>query len=181
MKFPIVGIGLVMTLWCYRSLAEQHQHEAHVHGEATLNLVIDNNELLFELESPAANVLGFEHAAENKAERQQWAKTQKLLSDHATLISLDHNHCRLISADIDLPYSDDHDEHSDGHHSDHSEIRAEYRLSCDKDDNISQISVNLFHHFPALEKLNVMWIKENKQGAITLSANTNTKKIELPE
>ena len=57
-----------------------HQHEqgsaaeTHLHGHAELTLVTEENSLAINLESPAVNIVGFEHKAtsdqQQKAERQ---------------------------------------------------------------------------------------------------------------
>ena len=49
----------------WQASAASRQLDAHEHGNARLNLAIDNGMLLLELESPAINMLGFEHAPEN--------------------------------------------------------------------------------------------------------------------
>lgn len=179
------------TLLVSTVMAETHSHDAHVHGEATLNLVIDGNQLLLELSSPAANLLGFEHVPQNQAQKQQLKKTRSLLSDVDSLVALTNASCQLISADIDLPYADlkndppddahtDHDNHhghSDNHHStgttEHSEIHAQYHLNCPAEKAIEQLTIPLFQHFPGLEKLEVMWINGNRQGIRHLTPDSS--------
>ena len=183
-----IGISTA-TLFASIVMAETHSHDAHVHGEATLNLVIDGNELLLELESPAANLLGFEHAPQNQAQKQQLKKTQSLLSNVDSLVELSDLNCQLVSAEIEMPYadhkSDHHDSHDghqnkhDDHHkkhqdteaAEHSEIHAQYSLNCQTTKQVEQLNIPLFQHFPGLEKLQVMWINGNQQGVSRLTAN----------
>ena len=178
---------LTATLLASTVMAETHSYEAHVHGEATLNLVIDGNELLLELESPAANLLGFEHAPQNQAQKQQLKKTQSLLSEVDSLVELSSLNCQLVSAEIDMPYADHksdhhdshdhHDDHHEQHHdteaAEHSEIHAQYSLNCPAGKPIEQLTLPLFQHFPGLEKLQVMWINGNQQGVSRLTANNS--------
>jgi Protein of unknown function (DUF2796) len=42
--------------------AEHREHGPHVHGVAQLNVALDGNVLWIELNSPAMNIVGFEHA-----------------------------------------------------------------------------------------------------------------------
>ena len=50
---------------------EQHrEHEAHEHGHGTLDIVVEGEELAIELRIPAVNVVGFEHAPRDEAERE---------------------------------------------------------------------------------------------------------------
>ena len=183
-----IGISTA-TLFASIVMAETHSHDAHVHGEATLNLVIDGNEFLLELESPAANLLGFEHAPQNQAQKQQLKKTQSLLSNVDSLVELGGLNCQLVSAEIEMPYADHksdhhdshdghqnkHDDHHKKHHdteaAEHSEIHAQYSLNCQTPKQIEQLNIPLFQHFPGLEKLQVMWINGNQQGVSRLTAN----------
>lgn len=178
---------LTATLLANPVMAETHSHDAHVHGEATLNLVIDGNELLLELDSPAANLLGFEHAPQNQAQKQQLKKTQSLLSEVDSLVELSNLNCQLVSAEIDMPFADHksdhhdshdhHDDHHKKHHdteaAEHSEIHAQYSLNCPPGKPIEQLTLSLFQHFSGLEKLQVMWINGNLQGVSRLTANNS--------
>ena len=54
---------------------DDHDHDhahgtlgAHEHGVAKLNVVLDDNTLELELDSPAMNLVGFEHAASSDAD-----------------------------------------------------------------------------------------------------------------
>ena len=186
MKFSVLTSALLTLSVATPLRAAADTHQTHVHGEATLNLVLDGNQLLLELVSPAANLLGFEHAPQNQAQKQQLKKTRSLLSDVDSLVALTNASCQLISANIDMPYADlkndppddahtdhgDHHGHRDDHHekhhnaeaTKHSEIQAQYHLNCDPEKPIEQLIIPLFQHFPGLEKLQVRWINGNQQG-----------------
>lgn len=45
------------------------QHAAHVHGEAHLSIAAAEGELYIEFESPAANMVGFEHPPQSQKEK----------------------------------------------------------------------------------------------------------------
>ncbi|MCF7994732.1 MAG: DUF2796 domain-containing protein, partial [Chromatiaceae bacterium] len=45
------------------------QQGAHVHGVGQLNVAVDGSALLVELISPAMDLVGFEHAPRNEAQR----------------------------------------------------------------------------------------------------------------
>ena len=46
-------------------------HDAHEHGVAHLDLVVDGREVEIELETPLANVLSFEHAPQTDAQKKE--------------------------------------------------------------------------------------------------------------
>jgi len=45
-------------------------HEAHVHGVGQLDVALDGNTLSLHLDSPLANLVGFEHAANSAKDKQ---------------------------------------------------------------------------------------------------------------
>jgi len=49
---------------------ESHSHGAHEHGHGHLNLVVDGDQLMIELQAPAADLVGFEHAAKSEKRRR---------------------------------------------------------------------------------------------------------------
>ena len=57
---------------------DHEQHSAHVHGHAKLFVVLEGNVLELLFESPAINLLGFEHKPESD---QQSAKFDQVLSE----------------------------------------------------------------------------------------------------
>ena len=66
-----------------------HEHDehasldAHEHGSASLNIALEGNSLELELDSPAMNLLGFEHAAHSTADRAKLASVKRLLESLA--------------------------------------------------------------------------------------------------
>ena len=67
---------------------DDHDHDhahgslgAHEHGVAKLNAVLDGNTLELELDSPAMNIVGFEHVASNDADKAKVAAARQQLAD----------------------------------------------------------------------------------------------------
>ena len=64
--------------------ADEHDHEhehgslgAHEHGVGRLNAVLDGQALELEFDSPAMNLVGFEHKAQSSRLRDQHPGTQQ--------------------------------------------------------------------------------------------------------
>jgi hypothetical protein len=105
----------------------------HVHGEANLFIAMEKGTVLVELESPADNILGFEHAPSTDQQKSLLATQFKKLEDYTSLISLNKGECKQTSVDIESPFEaedhhdghdhgkHDHDEHKHGHHDDHKD------------------------------------------------------------
>ncbi len=117
----------------------------HVHGEAELFIALQDNKVLLELETPAANILGFEHKPSNKKEHQKLKNSLELLATHTSLVALKKGSCKQVSSDIESPYeiqNDDKHEHDDEHHSEHKhhdshddEHHAEHKHHDSHDDD----------------------------------------------
>ncbi|WP_373187978.1 DUF2796 domain-containing protein [Halopseudomonas sp.] len=163
---------------------------AHEHGVATLNLVLDGEHLVFELESPAANIVGFEHmpASEKDLATAKQAR-QRLTKADALFAFPGAAACTLEDAEVESPLfaaakeqSHDHDEaHRNDHHkaheehhdhaqddhaeheSAHSDIHAHFRFVCENPGALQQIEVKLFEVFPYTEKLLLQAITPNGQ------------------
>ncbi len=166
---------------------EHHDHgnqSAHVHGLASLTLAIENNELEIELNSPAVDLVGFEHRANSLEEKSMVEKTEALLHSPEKIFSFKGSKCKAKEINIDTSdvtaiknkhhAHDEHEHHdSDRHNQDHSEVTAHYHFSCDKTNNLTTVVVNLFEHFPTLENINSMWVTEIQQGAAMLNKDKN--------
>ncbi|MGB5832893.1 MAG: DUF2796 domain-containing protein [Thiohalocapsa sp.] len=76
---------------------------AHVHGIAKMNLAVDGSALLIELDSPAANIIGFEHPPRTEEEHKAVARGEQLLIDAERLfVPSPAAECRLTKADVRL-------------------------------------------------------------------------------
>lgn len=89
----------------------------HVHGEAELYFAIQGSQVLIELETPADNLLGFEHEPETKAQHQLLDTVLHELEDYRNLVTINDSSCKQLSDKIDSPFKSAHKEH--GHHKEH--------------------------------------------------------------
>ena len=90
--------------------------DAHQHGAAELNMVVQLPEVMVELVTPAANLVGFEHMPQNAQQRQLVEQAKQQLEQPAITL-LGAQGCKLVAQDADwgaMAKSDyDHDEHHD--------------------------------------------------------------------
>jgi hypothetical protein len=105
---------------------EQHrEHEAHEHGHGTLDIVLEGEELLIELRIPAVNVVGFEHAPRDEAEREAVRKALVPFGDaESVLVMPAEAECESEEAVAEIwsmAGEDDHegDGHGDGEGHEH--------------------------------------------------------------
>jgi ABC-type Zn2+ transport system substrate-binding protein/surface adhesin len=178
---------------------EDHDHEhgsldAHEHGVGRLNAVLDGQALELELDSPAMNLVGFEHVATSAADKAKVAAARKQLENPLTLFNLPKAAgCVVSSQELNSPlFGDkpeaDHDEDdhaTDGkgaaaheHHHDHSEIHAHYRFTCATPTALGNLDLSqVFKTFPATQKIQVQLIGPSGQQGVDATATAATLKF----
>lgn len=162
--------------------ANEHTHEhdhdehasldAHEHGSASLNIALEGNNLELELDSPAMNLLGFEHAAHSSADRAKLASVKRLLEQPQQLFTLPTAaNCQIAGSELHSPLFESEHEHDKqaGEH-EHSDIEAHYQFSCANPQALYSVSLaGLFKQFSGLEKLQVQLISATAQSGKTLT------------
>jgi hypothetical protein len=179
-------------------LADEHrQYGAHEHGVGELDIAQEGAALQIELDSPAVNIVGFEHTPKTEVDHETLEKALARLEDGAGLFRFpDAAGCRLVDADIATPLQDDEDgedehhagdparqearehaeehhahEHSHGHEDEtHADINATWRFSCAHPEALDRVGVQLFDAFPMTERLRVQFITGKHQGVAELTA-----------
>lgn len=91
---------------------------AHQHGAAQLQLAIEGNRVDLLLQSPAYNLLGFEHSPENEAQRAQVASLIEWM-ESTPLVQTGNAGCQLDSATLVAGGPGHSGHHGNGGHSDH--------------------------------------------------------------
>jgi hypothetical protein len=83
---------------------EFEQHPPHEHGKVTINAAVDGNQLVIELDSPAVNVVGFEHEPRNDSEHAAVSAAAKLLGNGRGLFTFPKEaRCQFEKVDIKTP------------------------------------------------------------------------------
>lgn len=172
--------------------ADEHDHEhdslgAHEHGVGRVNAALDGQTLELELESPAMNLVGFEHAATSDADKTKVAAARAQLEKPLALFNLPKAAgCVVAMQELESPLfgdkpdaDDDHDEDTKGeHHHDHSEIHAHYHFTCATPGALQTLDLtNLFNTFPATQKIQVQLIGPSGQQGVEVTAKAATLKF----
>jgi hypothetical protein len=163
-----------------------HQQEAHQHGIAEVTLAIEGDNVDMGLESPAANIVGFEHIASTLEQRGLINQAKTVLESPDKLFSFLGTRCELRSSAIDvssLLEGEEHEPEEIGHkhsghdesgHESHSEVSANYRFYCQQGSRLTAITLNFFEHFPGIETLHVVWVTDSIQGSAELTTASHT-------
>ena len=164
------------------AMAGDHDHDhdsldKHEHGASSINIALEGNKLEIELESPAMNIVGFEHAAKSAQDKATLASARAQLENPLTLFALPAAaQCVVAKVEVESPLfgNDDHDHDHHGHGDEaHSDIDADYELTCRKPEALDALSLApLFKAFPGTTKIAVQLIGPNgQQGAELTAAN----------
>ena len=177
---------------------EHREHEAHEHGRGMLDIVAEGEELVVEFRIPAANVVGFEHAPRDDAEREAVRKAAETFRNPASVLVLpaeaeceveeteagivgmgaedhdeEHGHeGEDHDHDADDHAKEEHDEH-DEHSADsdgeaHSELRATYHFHCHAPERLVRIEVRVFEHLLDAEEIDVRVVTATAQTAMEI-------------
>lgn len=152
-----------------------HQHDhvgdftqlgAHVHGVATLTMVLEGNELQLALQSAAYNIVGFEHAPSTAEQKQEVALALDNLSQGAWFTLNREANCEIQSGEsnTDLTASG---------YTGHGDFYANISLLCQRPAMLQQVDLGLFSLTPALEKIDVQWVINGQQGAATATLSNS--------
>jgi hypothetical protein len=84
---------------------EFEQHHAHEHGKVTLNVAIEKSTVVVELDAPAINVVGFEHAPRTKTEHAAAQQaTQYIQTGRGLLGFPPAAECRFLRTELTEPH-----------------------------------------------------------------------------
>ncbi|MDZ4019762.1 DUF2796 domain-containing protein [Pseudomonas sichuanensis] len=163
---------------------DEHDHDhgtlaAHEHGVAKLNVVLDGNTLELELDSPAMNLVGFEHAASTDADKAKVTAARQQLEQPLKLFGLAQAAgCKDEAQELESPLfgdaahaDDDGDAHEHEHGHQHADVNAHYQFTCATPAKLAQLDLGpLFKTFPQTQKINVQLIGPNGQKGVEATA-----------
>lgn len=146
--FALSAIALGMASTASADHDEHRQHDAHQHGVVEWHIAQDGDELLAEITAPGSDVVGFEHAPENAAQKAAIEKAMATLTKPGALFAINADAgCELESHTVsntlgkeDGDHHDhDHHEHEEAHHEhddhEHHEEHAHHDSHDDHDDH----------------------------------------------
>lgn len=172
-----IGIGLMTMVNAHAENGhDHHEHEghrhhgAHVHGMATLDLVMDGQELMMHLQSPLINFLGFEHAPETEQQKASYQDMLKLLERMDSLITIEGSTCEAELIEVADPFASQDE-------AGHADVDVSYFLRCEQPNEITGLKINLFDIYSNLETLQVQMVIPSGQQQLELNPQRTTLRI----
>ena len=77
----ISALGIFALIVDNGTAAEQRHAEAHVHGVAEINIVVEGKRVVVEFHTPAEGLMGFEHEAKTEAEKKKRDAAMKIINE----------------------------------------------------------------------------------------------------
>ncbi|WP_097305281.1 DUF2796 domain-containing protein [Pseudomonas chlororaphis] len=198
MRRLLLALPFALLPLAIAQAAEKHDHDhehgslgAHEHGVARLNAALDGQTLELELESPAMNLVGFEHAASTDADKAKVAAVRAQLEKPLALFSLPPAAgCVVAQQELESPlfgdkpedHIEDHDKAKDAdgheHHHEHSEIHAHYQFTCATPGALKSLDLaGVFKTFPATQKIQVQLISPSGQQGVEATSKAASLKF----
>ncbi len=168
------------------SAGEQRQFDAHEHGVATVNMALEGNTLYLEMETPAMNIVGFEHPPRTAEQQQKIAAAiQAFKTEPSMFVPNAAAQCTLLAADVqhssaaavtddheDEEHAEhaDHDEHDDHDADGHAEFVGQFRFSCRQPGQLATVRIGMFTAFPLTAEVAASFLGPDVQTFMELDA-----------
>jgi Protein of unknown function (DUF2796) len=158
--------------------AEKRHAEAHVHGVAEINIVVEGKKVAVEFRTPTEGLMGFEHEAKTDAEKKKRDAALKLINDKfPEMVILERRPgCRSEGGKVAIVRSDaddgedkkrgqaDHNKKS----GEHREVRATFNFQCQSDPVGSRVQFAVTKLFPDIHELKVQVLSDANQTGATI-------------
>ena len=175
-------------------LAVYGAQSPHIHGQATLTIILDQSTIKMSLKVPSISIVGFEHVASTPAEKDRLANALKTLETTPlftvygpkplfrkppiipvmtkTVVTVhgDQAPSHQQNGHNHHDHHDDHDDHDDETSSapDHSEYHIDVTGHVPSGASPSYVSTMLFDHFPEVHRIQVHAILNGASSMSTL-------------
>jgi hypothetical protein len=153
------------------SFAQQKSSlHAHVHGQAQLQLAVDQSQAVLSFSSPLDNFLGFERAPKDEAEQEKVKQLLQQLQNPLQWMEL-HSaaQCQAGQIELDSPVLTGKLKTSE--QKKHGDLRFEMELQCKHPQLLRSLKANILQQFKGIHRLKVEVVHANGQHTKTLHAD----------
>ena len=143
---------------------QSHEHQAHSHGNGTLELVIDGNTVKGKFEIPMESLLGFENLPKNTAQKKAVADLQTATASADNFVKLpDAAACTqvAVTAESDM---------FKGKKSEHSDLDYSFEFLCKNPSELKSIEFVVMSKNAKFKKLKVDMVTPKGQKSTTVQA-----------
>lgn len=161
-------LALRWSLWALPTMALAQGH-AHQHGVLKLDIAVEARKLSLQMESPLDNLVGFERAPRNEAERKRVDAALAKLEAGQALFTIDPAaQCKLAKVQLSSAVLKLGPPAPAGKHSEHADIDAVFEFDCQDTARAGFIDVGLFDAFAGMKQIEVQIATPTAQRKHTL-------------
>lgn len=164
----VCGIGLSWA--AAGTTKKRHQHGAHEHGTAAVNIAIEERTATVEFTAPADSVVGFEHQAKSAADQTKQAMAlDRLRHNIDSMVVVDPAlGCRFSPTKVDVVQQD----------AEHAEVLGTFAVSCHTPLAGSKVRFGFTKTFPRIQTVNVQLVGVTQQ--VGASIKRDKGELEVP-
>jgi hypothetical protein len=149
--------------------AEFRSRGAHVHGNATLDIAMQDATLDIEFESPAINVIGFEHAPGTDQEKTALMQANRAFDAGNQLFAWPAAAaCKQVSVKR-TPITFERDGDDDKPNAPQANYEVAYRFTCAHPQKLDSIDVKLFGVTRGMQKITANLVTATIQRQVELT------------
>ena len=177
----VAVLALVHGMAWYGGYAHAAGQSAHVHGHASLQVATEGRTLELYFDTPAVNIVGFEHAPRSNEQRARVDQAAARFRTQALVRLLDADNCEVIEASVrsELIQADHgDDDHQDHHGHGHASFEVNQRVGCDGGSLSGPVHATVMDAFKGIERLQIEWLSDRGQGAATLTGDQRRFRID---
>ncbi len=166
------GLAALAALALWPALAWP---QAHQHGVVRLQVAVDGAQMAIALDAPLDNLLGFERAPRNDAERRAAADLLARLRQGGLWFQADAAAgCSLAQATLDAPALGPGPAAPAGEHAD---LAARYDFRCAQPAQLKTLTVALFGAFARIRRIEVQLAGPQGQAKAVLTPQAQVLKL----
>lgn len=144
-----------------------HEQKPHIHGAASVNIVQEGSQLIIAISLPSDDAVGFEHLPVTESEKNQLNSALRTLQTPDALFFMSSEAvCTLKQGEVETALLN-----PGINPGEHLDIDGKYQWDCKNPQLLKRVSMELFTHFNSLEKIQVEYSVNAKQGSANLSRN----------
>ncbi|WP_019895253.1 ZrgA family zinc uptake protein [Hydrogenovibrio halophilus] len=131
---------------------DHEEHSPHVHGLATMQMVLSGQTVLVEAQVPADTLFGFATAPQTPQQQAMLTKRHERLKTSAVRFS-ERAHCEITDVSWQNPLTDTE------HHQGHADVRIAWQYRCETPERLTHAHFEaLFDDWPRLETVEWEWL-----------------------
>jgi hypothetical protein len=174
---------MAATIVIWTSTSSGVSQRAHVHGVGHMNIVVEGQQATVEFLAPAEGLYGFEHQARTRAEQEKRdAVLARLQENISTMVVFEADRgCQFATQKIAVE-ADVEDEHEQGKGTEkaqkksgeHSEVHAEFTVTCEKPLAGSQVRFGVSKIFPMIKIVHVQVLSDARQTGLEVKSDNGS-------